>query len=150
MALIDDIKTYAATLPADVSEKNGINTLDALIAERKAFLSKKKLQYIAKFRIDDEAKQVKFTEMLKESGSGLTSGGGGFDDGMSPGIGFKTESYNTLNKGGQREGSIEEQSSLFGKDYTYNFDYKAVRAKVEELAKAAGYEFKYQITPIGL
>lgn len=144
MALIDDIKSYAASMPAEVTEKKGVYTLNALIAERKAFLSKKKLQYIAKFRIDDEAKQVKFTEMLKESGSGLSSG----SDDMSPGFGFKVETYNTM-KGG-REGTIEEQSNLFGKTYSFKFDYKENRAKIEELAKAAGYKFKYQITPIGL
>jgi hypothetical protein len=148
MSLTDAISTYSAELGGNLSEKKGIYTLEIIIAERKAFLSKKKLRYIAKFRIIDEEKLLKFTEMLAESGSGLSSGGGDFDGGMSPGFGFKTESFNTF-KGG-REGSIEEQSSLFGKDYSYNFDYKATRAKFEEIARSEGYEFKYQITPIGL
>jgi len=51
---------------------------------------------------------------------------------------------------GGREGSIEEQSTLFGKQYTYAFDYKKVRASAEDAAVKAGYAFKYQITPIGL
>ncbi len=147
MSLISDIDKYSDELGGDMSEKKGIYTIEVQIAERKAFLSKKKLRYIAKFRIDDDNKQLKFTEMLAESGSGLSSGGG-FDVDMSPGFGFKTESYNTL-KGG-REGTIEEQSSLFGKDYTYKFDYKATRAKFEALATSNGYSFKYQITPVGL
>jgi hypothetical protein len=150
MSLIDSINAYNTEFGGEISEKKGIFTLEKLIAERKAFLSKKKLRYIAKFRIDDDAKQLKFTEMLAESGSGLQSGGD-FDggSGMSPGFGFKTESFNTL-KGGQREGSIEEQSNLFGKNYSYDFDYKTVRTKFEEIAKTEGYSFKYQITPIGL
>lgn len=148
MDITDAIKDYANELGGDLSEKKEVYKLEILIAERKAFLSKKKLRYIAKFRINKDTKEFKFTEMLAESGSGLTSGGGGFDGGMSAGFGFKTETYKT--GGGGREGSIQEQSNLFGKDYSYNFDYKAVRAKFENLAKNAGYDFKYQITPIGL
>jgi len=149
MDLVDNLKSYANEFGATLSEKKGVWTFTKVVAERKAFLSKKKLEYIAKFRVEDESKVLKFTEMLKESGSGLTSGGGGFDGGMSTGFGFKTESYNTMN-GGQREGSIEEQSTLFGKDYSYTFDYKEVRAKLEELAKNEGYDLKYQITSLGL
>ena len=148
MSLTDTINAYASTLGGNLSEKKGVYTLEILIAERKAFLSKKKLRYIAKFRIVDENKELKFTEMLAESGSGLSSGGGDFDSGMSTGFGFKKETYNTM-KGG-REGSIEEQSSLFGKDYKYNFDYKTIREKFEDLSKSEGFNFKYQITPIGL
>ncbi|MCX6728256.1 MAG: hypothetical protein NTV39_00585 [Candidatus Saccharibacteria bacterium] len=148
MSLIDKVSTYSDELRADLSDKKGVYKVELLIAERKAFLSKKKLRYIAKFRINDDAKELKFTEMLAESGSGLSSSSGDFDGGMSTGFGFKTESYKT--GGGGREGSIEEQSKLFGKDYSYNFDYKAVRSKFEDLAKSEGYSFKYQITPIGL
>jgi len=149
MSLKDKITAYAKELDGDISDKKDVYKLEVLIAERKAFLSKKKLRYIAKFRINDDAKEVKFTEMLAESGSGLSSGGD-FDDGMgmSTGFGFKTEKFNTMHGG--REGSIEEQSKLFGKDFSYNFDYKMVRAKFESLAKSEGYSFKYQITPLGL
>lgn len=148
MSLTDAISAYSAELGGNLSDKKGIYTLEIIIAERKAFLSKKKLRYIAKFRIVDEEKILKFTEMLAESGSGISSGGGDFDGGMSTGFGFKTESFNTMTGG--REGSIEEQSNLFGKDYSYNFDYKAIRTKFEDLARTEGYQFKYQITPIGL
>jgi hypothetical protein len=67
---------------------------------------------------------------------------------MSPGFGFKTESYNTLN--GPREGSIQEQSNLFGKKYEYLFDWGTVRRNIEEIANKNGYQFKYQITSLGL
>jgi hypothetical protein len=150
MSLKDKIADYAKELDGDMSDKKDVYKLEVLIAERKAFLSKKKLQYIVKFRINDDDKELKFTEMLAESGSGLSSGGGDFDGGMgmSAGFGFKTEKFNTMHGG--REGSIEEQSKLFGKDFSYNFDYKEVRAKFESLAKSEGYSFKYQITPVGL
>lgn len=147
MGLIDTISAYSTELGGNLSEKKGVYTLEILVAERKAFLSKKKLRYIAKFRVVDDAKELKFTEMLAESGSGLSSGSD-FDGGMSAGFGFKTEKYNTMNGG--REGSIEEQSNLFGKDYSYNFDYKAIRARFEHLAGSEGYKFKYQITSIGI
>jgi hypothetical protein len=148
MALIDELKTIVSEIPAELQEKDGIYSFETLVAERKAFLSKKKLTYSAKFRINGEGKEIKFTEMLKESGSGLSSGGTGFDGEMSAGFGFKTESYNTLS--GAREGTIEEQSSLFGKKYEYKFDFGAMRKKFEEKAKENGYQFAYQITSIGL
>ena len=148
MALLDELKKVVGEVPAELSEKNGLFAFEAVVAERKAFLSKKKLTYSAKFRIDEAKKEVRFTEMLKESGFGLTSGGGGMDDGMSPGFGFKTESYNTMS--GAREGTIEEQSNLFGKKYDYSFDFGAIRKKMEMAAREAGYNFAYQITSIGL
>ena len=121
--------------------------MKAVIAERKAFLSKKKLEYIAKFRIDDDTKTIRFSEMLKESGSGISSGGG-IDSGMSPGFGFKKETYKT--GAGPREGTIEEQSNLFGQQYDYRFDFKEIRGSIEKIAAANGYALEYKITPVGL
>jgi hypothetical protein len=145
--MIEEIKKSLEDKGGEWTEKNGMWKFSALIAERKAFLSKKKLTYSATMRINDDTKVVNFSEMLMEKGSGLTSGGGGFgDDGMSTGFGFKTESYNTMS--GAREGNIEEQSNLFGKNFEYKFDYKEIRAKIENMAKSAGYKFEYQILPV--
>ena len=85
--------------------------------------------------------------MLKESGSGVSSGGG-FDSDMSPGFGFKKETYKT--GAGPREGTIEEQSSLFGRQYDYKFDFKEIRGGIERIAAANGYSLKYSLTPAGL
>jgi len=142
--MIDDIKKSLDSYSGDWSEKKGLYEFKSTIAERKAFLSTKKLTYSFKMRIEEDTKVVKFSEMLMEAGSGFSSGG--YDDGMSTGFGFKTESYNTMNGG--REGSIQEQSDLFGKKYEYKFDYKDIRSKVEEVAKSGGYAFEYQILPV--
>ncbi len=139
------IKKALAEYDDDWSEKKGVYEFKSTIAERKVFLSKKKLTYSAKMRIDDNAKEILFSEMLIEAGSGFSSGGG-FDGEMSTGFGFKTESYNTMS--GAREGTIAESSTLFGKTYQYNFDYKEIRAKVEAVAESSGYSFKYQILPV--
>jgi hypothetical protein len=146
MSAIDDIKQLATDMNAELKEKKGVWTLKAVIAERKAFLSKKKLEYIAKFRIDDEAKAIRFSEMLKESGSGMSSGG--IDSDMSSGFGFKKETYKT--GGGPREGTIEEQSNLLGASYDYRFDFKEIRGKLEQIAGGAGYSFDYKLVPTGL
>ena len=143
--VIDAIKKALENHDGKWNEKKGVWDFSATIAERKAFLSKKKLTYAAKMRIDDGEKVVKFSEMLIEAGSGFSSGGG-FDDGMSTGFGFKTESFNTLSGG--RQGTIEEQSNLFGKDYSYHFDFKEARLKVKEVVENAGYKFEYQILPV--
>jgi len=111
--LIDQIKEYVAGLPATLKEKRGVYSVKFIVAERRVFLSKKKLTYSAKFRVDDDNKELRFTEMLKESGSGISSG----DDGIGPGFGFKKESYRT--GAGPRSGTIAEQSQLFGAKYDY-------------------------------
>ena len=138
MGLIQTIQEYAHNIPADFKEKKGSCNLSFTVAERKIFISKQKLTYQAKFRIDEGEKLVKFTEMLKESSSGMNAGSG-----------FQTESYRT-GKGGQQESVIDQQSVLFGKKYTYNFDFKTIRSKIESLAKEAGYSFQYQITAKGI
>lgn len=142
--LLDDLKHIAKSLSADVKEKKGVYTLERTIAERKVFLSRKKLTYRAKFRIDEDRKELRFTEMLQESGSGMSTG----DSEFGPGFGFRKESYKV--GGGPREGTIEEQSTLFGKQYAYTFDFAQVRTSFQEAAAKAGYEFKYQVTPVGL
>ncbi len=118
-------------------QKDGTLLLEAKLAERKVFMSKKTLTYKARLRVDEQNKVVRFFEMLKETGMGLSSGGGPGD--MSPGFGFKTETYKTGTK--TREGNIEEQSRLFGKDYKYSWDYSNVRKTVEQEARGAGYSF---------
>ena len=142
----DNIKNLAKSLGTSLEEDKGIYTLKLVVAERKVFLSKKKLEYIAKFRLDEKTKSVKFTEMLIESGSGISMAGA--IDEMTPGIGFKIQSYKT--GFGPREGSIEEQSVLFGKTYQYKFDFKTIREKLKKITQKDGWNFRYQITPIGL
>ncbi len=144
MGLQKEIKEVFAAIPAELSENKGLFTAVYVVAERKAFLSKKKLVYFAKYRIDEGKREVRFTEMLKESGFGL-SGGGGLDS--SPGFGFKKETYKTWGGAGR---TIEEQSNLFGKQYSYTFDFQVIRTAIENKTREAGFAFKYQTTAIGL
>jgi hypothetical protein len=143
--LLDVIKQSLDQYGGKWNEKKGLWEFSTIIAERKAFLSSKKLTYSMKLRVDEAAKTVRFSEMLMEASSGLSSGGD-FDSGMSGGFGFKKESYNTF--GGGRQGSIEEQSKQFGKDFTYKFNYAEIRSKIQAAAESAGYKFDYQILPV--
>ncbi|MFC2106136.1 hypothetical protein ACFLS0_05250 [Candidatus Bipolaricaulota bacterium] len=142
--LVNEIKKFVEGIPATLKDKRGVHSVEFTVAERKVFLSKKRLTYSAKFRVNEDKKELRFTEMLKESGSGVSSG----DSDFGPGFGFKKETYKTGK--GPREGSIEEQSKLFGAQYSYTFDFSKVRAFVESEAVKAGYTFKYQITARGL
>ena len=142
--LVDKIKKFVVGLPATMKEKRGVHSVQVVVAERKAFLSKKRLTYSAKFHVDDDKRELRFTEMLKESGSGMSSG----DSEFGSSFGFKKETYKTGK--GPREGSIEEQSTLFSKQYSYTFDFSEVRTFIESEAVKAGYTFKYQITARGL
>jgi len=143
--MMDEITRALENYNGKWNEKKGLWEFSTTIAERKAFLSKKKLTYSSKMRIDESSRVVKFSEMLVESGSGLSSGGD-FDSGMSTGFGFKKETYNTF--GGARQGTIEELSNYFGKDYSYQFDFKEIRLKVKAIVEQAGYKFEYQILPV--
>ena len=144
MSITDELKNIVSGIPAKINEKKGVYEFEVQLAERKAFLTKQKLIYSAKFRVDEQAKEVRFTEMLKESGAGVSTG----SDDMSPGFGIKKETYNTFS--GARSGTIEEQSNLFGKKYEYKFDYGAIRKKFESKAKEHGYKFTYKITGFNL
>ena len=137
--IIDEIKKTLENYGGKWNEKEGILDFSATIAERKSFLSKMKLIYTAKMRIDDGVKVVKFSEMFTEVGSG-PSPGSGFGDGMSTGFGFKIVSYNTLD--GARQGTIKEQSNLLEEEYSYYFDYNDVRLRVKDIVEKAGYKFK--------
>ncbi len=139
--VIEECKQALASYSGKWNEKKGLWEYSAIIAERKAFLSKKKLTYSMKMRIDEGVKTVKFSEMLVEAGTGFSSGGD-FDSGF----GVKTESYNTFS--GSRSGTIQEQSTLFGKDYSYGFDYAEIRNKIQTITEQAGYKFEYQVLPV--
>lgn len=135
MGLQEEIGKVFTAISAEMTESRGLYTAEYVVAERKSFLSKKKLLYVAKYRVDEEKREVRFTEMLKETGSGISAGD------TETGFGFKKETYKT--GGGGREGMIEEQASLFGKKYSYAFDYKAIRGAVEKKAREAGLAFEF-------
>jgi hypothetical protein len=138
----DELGSIAAKISGNLNEKRAVFEINSTIAERKAFLSVKKLIYYSKIKVDDANKELHFFEMLKEAGAGLSSG---FDSETSSNFGFKKEVYKTGVQG--RVGSIEEQSKLFGKDYTYKFDYAQVRNVVKALAENLGYKFSYHLLP---
>lgn len=134
MDVVDRLLQLGGQLPAPLERhRDGTLGMECVIAERKAFLSKKRLTYKCLLRVDDAAATIRFWEALVEKGSGVSSG----PDDISPGMGFKKESYKTGAK--TREGSIEEQSRLFGKDYSYDWDYATVRRTVGAVAGEAGY-----------
>ncbi|MCX6006775.1 MAG: hypothetical protein NTZ34_05885 [Chloroflexi bacterium] len=141
--LIDEIRKITDKIPAELKEKKGLFSIEFTVAERKVMLTKKKLTYSAKFRLDEVKKEIRFTEMLKEAESGFSSGGD-----VSMGSGFKT--WTSKQGLGGREGSIKEQSDLFGKQYSYTFDWSSIRTQIEAETIRAGYSFQYHITSIGL
>ena len=142
MSLTDDLAAASGALPVRLEpQKDGSLAGEAVLAERKAFLSKKKLTYKCKARVDEGARVVRFWEMLIEKGSGVSSGG----DDFGPGGGFSAGTYKTGGK--ERSGSIETVSSLFGKDYSYQWDFAAVRTGLQQVAAAAGYSWETVLNP---
>jgi len=144
VGVADEIRSYLAQEGAKVGGKGTSGDAKLVIAEQKSFLSKKSVEYSAKFKVDDGERAVRFFEMLKESGSGMSGGGPGDIGG---GWGFSKETYKT---GGSREGNITEQGALLGKKYAFTFDYARIRERIQGIATEHGYRFDCQITPKGL
>jgi hypothetical protein len=141
----DEIRAYFSSMPAaKVDGKGQSGAIKVVVAEQKSFLSKKTVEYVAKFAVDDAARTVRFFEMLKESGSGMSSGDGDFGGGW----GVSKETYKTGPNG--REGAIEQQGALLGKKFAFAFDYGRIRADVRAIAERSGYQFANQLTPKGL
>ena len=145
MPAADEIRAFFSTFPAaKVAGKGQNGEVKMVIAEQKSFLSKKSVEYSAKFAVDDAARTVRFFEMLKESSSGMSAGDGDFGGGW----GVSKETYKTGPSG--REGTFEQQGSLLGKKFAFTFDYGRIRADVRAIAERNGYQLAYQITPKGL
>jgi hypothetical protein len=146
MGVADEIKSYLSQdVGAKVVGKDQGGEARLVIAEQKSFLSKKTVEYSAKFKVQDDDRVVRFFEMLKESGTGM-SGGDARDVGG--GWGFSKETYKT-GLGG-RDGSLQAQGSLLGNKYAFEFDYAKIRKTVQAIAERHGYRFDYQVTPRGL
>lgn len=141
--LLDEIKEHARTTTGKLVQARDVYVFEIVVAERRVFLSRTRLTYVARFRIDEERKELRFCEALKETGFGLSGGGGA---GMTPGAGMKTETYRT-GFGRPRDATIEERSALFGKRYVYAFDFSTFRDHLRQIAEGHGYTFRYQVTP---
>jgi hypothetical protein len=112
-----------------------------VVAERKDMLGTATLTYRATVTLDEARREVAFSELLAERGTGISSGG---DDGESSGFGFgiQTTSYNT-----QRNtiaDTIEDQARQYSRHYALDFPYARVREVVGQIATAAGYGFRYR------
>jgi hypothetical protein len=145
MGVTQAIVGCLAGMGAEVKSQDDRGEARLVLAEKKSFLSKKRVEYQAKFRVDEHERAVRFFEMLKESGSGMA--GGDLDD-VGGGFGFKKESYKT--GGGGREGTLEAQGSLLSQTYSFTFDYGWTRSAIEAISAHHGYRFEYQLTPKGL
>lgn len=127
MIMLETIARVCQSIGGTLEEKGGVHTMRAVVAEQKGFLSKKRLEYIARFRIDEPALQITCSEMLKETRSGLVSGG------MDEPSGFPGN-------------SIAEQAAALAKKYACTFDPAGIRPQIEAAAAAAGYRCSYQLT----
>jgi len=72
--IIDELKKLVLDLPAGINEKKGIYSFEVLVAERKAFLSRKRLVYAARFQVNEGHKVVVFPICLKNQGQGYHPG----------------------------------------------------------------------------
>jgi hypothetical protein len=146
MSVAEAIKSYLADeAGAQVTGKGQSGEAKLVIAEQKSLLSKKKVEYSAKFKVQDEDRVVRFFEMLKESGSGIS---GGDTSDFGGGWGVTKTSYKMSGSG--LEGTLESQGALLGKKFGFSFDYGKIRNAVKAIVEQNGYTFEYQVLPKGL
>ncbi len=138
-SLLTELHRFADAWQLTWSEKHGSVHLERVVAERKAMLGTNKLSYRATITVDEGRREVAFTELLAERGSGLSSMGD--DDGMGNGFGFQTTSYNTRKD--TIADRIEDQARQYARHYTLDFPYARVREVVAQIAAAGGYAFRY-------
>lgn len=144
--LIEEIKRIASTIPAELKENKGLFTLECTVGERTVLLSKQKFVYRAKFRIDENKREVRFTEMLNESGFGFSVG---MDAGRGLGFSFKKKET-PKTEAAPKEGTSKAPSEPSGKADSDTVDFSKVRSMIEAEAVKAGYTFKYKLTSFGL
>jgi hypothetical protein len=143
MNVLESIKSYLASeAGAQVTGKSQGGEAKLVVAEQKSLLSKKRVEYSAKFKVDDTERVVRFFEMLKESGSGMSGGDAGDFGG---GWGVTKTTYKM--SGGGLEGTLESQGALLGKKFAFAFDYGKIRNAVKAIAEQNGYTFEYQVLP---
>jgi len=148
--LIEEIKRIASEIPAELKEDKGLFTLECTVGKRKVLITKQRYVYSAKFRIDENKKEVRFTETLKESDFGISMGAGAVD---SLGFGFLKEGANQTEaapKEGLKEETGKEPSELSDKEESDMVDFSRIRSMIEAEAVKAGYTFKYKLTSFGL
>ena len=140
-AVLGELRLLAEAWQFSWQVKGDLVTLSRVIAERKAFLSTARLEYVASVRVDDTHRELRFTELLKETGAGMSTGGSDFDSDLPTGFGVQRTSYNTRTDGITQ--NIEDQAARFGSSYRHDFPYQLVREQVAGLARAQGYGFRY-------
>ena len=138
--VMSELHRFADAWHLTWSQKRDSVRLERVIAERKVMLGTAKLTYRATVTIDETRRQVTFSELLVERGTGVSSGG---DDGEGSGFGFgiQTTSYNTRRD--TIADNIEDQARQYSRQYVLDFPYARVREVVGQIAAAGGYGFRY-------
>lgn len=143
MPLQEQILSYLSNFNGSLDQKEGLYIFRYSVGSRDTALTHKAVTYTAKFRILEDNNLVRFTEIVKESSSGIGAG-----EDLAPGLSYKKESYQSGADG--RSGDLQEQSSLGNNTLSYSLNYQEIRNTVKRLAEQNGYQFKYKILPWGI
>ncbi len=139
--VLTELHRFADAWHLTWSQKKDKVQLERIVAERKVMLGTARLTYRATVTIDDARREVAFSELLAEKGSGMSSGGDDGDGSLGMGFGVQTTSYNTRRN--TIADTIEEQARQYSSQYALDFPYARVREVVGQIAAAAGYRYRY-------
>jgi hypothetical protein len=137
--IMTTIRNTMTGLPGDFQAEDGLHSLTSVIAERKGFFSRRKLTFTARFRVNEETREVIYNETLVERRIGL---GAGIGEGIS-GFGFRKWKITANPRG--LDGTEEGHSQPFGRKDGFTFRFQQVRDAVRKVVEEEGYTFKNQI-----
>ena len=144
--LIEEIKRIASEIPAELREDKGLFTLECAVGEKRVLITRQRYVYRAKFRINEKKREIRFTEMLKESDFGVSMGADAVD---SLGFGFLKKGTDQT-EARPKVGAGKEPPEPSDKDESDTVDFSRIRNMIEAAAVEAGYTFKYKLTSFGL
>ncbi len=136
--IMNTIRSLITGLPGDFQSDEGLHSLTSVVAERKGFFSRRKLPFTARFRVNEETREVVYNETSWKKRAARAGNGEG-------NIGFASGKWKIASGPGGLEGVLEEQSEMFRRRYGFTFRFQQIRDAVRTLVEKEGYTFKHQI-----
>ena len=119
----------------EVQETGKMLVFTKILGERRLLFLRQRVVFKARFRLDEEKRELRVHEELWERGAGLA---------RETGAGSQKE---VCELGKKREGQISARFSLLSSRFRFEFDHTQFHQELENLAQKFGYTVRYQVVP---
>ena len=117
----------------EVQETGKMLVFTKILGERRLLFLRQRVVFEARFRVDEEKRELQVQEALWEKGVGFS---------LESGVGGQKEVYQL---GRKREGNISARFSLLASRFQFSFDYTKFHQELENLAQKFGYTVRYRV-----